>query len=706
MIVDVIMENIYKIILLLYLLLFSKLFELCYKIDNFNYVIIILLYFLSALFFWFYSKILKKFILKVLITSTFLIVFSILSLYHVFNPYTIIYNSFFNNFIKIRNLYLESFSIDFGLLIPFLLIIIPATISIIFYFKDKIPFITVVLTLPIMYILWYNNCSIKLYTNIYIILSCFELGINIHLSSLRKSKINNYKFLIPTNNNMIYIAIMVILIASFTALAGETFGFKSIQEINRDRMISTINKVDSAKNIYGLSYSGYGSNSSKLGGPIKLNYNLALKVKTSKPMYLRGNVLNYYNGFGWVKNLDDYYMFNSRSMSKGSKSEKIEISPQTLITSTFLAPLNTFNIVAQSNNIMYDTSNIFIVADKSTVTSPYTIEYDLNEVEKLTNDETYEKEIIEKYKKYLQIPDNITPETYNLVNDLIKDCKNNEEKINKISKYLLENYKYSLEVNSVPKDKEFLDYFLFKEKKGYCTYFATAATIFARIAGVPARYVEGFSMDNTKDSNGVYLVGNNRAHAWTEILTSPSKDSWGILDCTPGFSEGNEEHKIIIPKTSSKGSKIFNEEIKKVENTKANKIPIINIPYYFIIVFICLGLAFLILGIVFIRVRRWIINKNKILDCDGVILMYYYSKKRLSTIGIKWSTTISDEEGALGLKDKILREHFISIVKVFYEEYYGGTVDASFNKLEFYKYLEGYIKKNSNLFKYYYNKFK
>ena len=77
-------------------------------------------------------------------------------------------------------------------------------------------------------------------------------------------------------------------------------------------------------------------------------------------MYLRGNVLEYYNGFGWSKETDSYYIFNSSSKSKVVRSEKIEISPQTLITSTFLAPLNTFNIVSEKNNILYNTS-IFLL---------------------------------------------------------------------------------------------------------------------------------------------------------------------------------------------------------------------------------------------------------------------------------------------------------------------------------------------------------
>ena len=696
----ILMKNVNEIILLLYLLLFSRGFEICFKIHDFNYGIVILLYLWALLLYWFYVKILVKFTYSVLFTLIIIIVFTILSRYHIFNPTTIIYNSFVN----IRSSYLESLSLNFTMLIPFLLMIIPIYICSIFYLKDKLPFITLILTLPIMYLFWYNGFSLKLYTISYIILSCFELGINIYFASSRVAKKYNQKFIIPRSNNSIYIAIMVVLIASFTAFAGETFGVKSIEQAKDDRMREIIKNVDSVKNIYGLNYSGYGSNSSKLGGPIKINYNLALKVKSSKPMYLRGNVLDYYSGFGWSKKTDSYYMFNNRTISKVGKSEKIQISPQTLITSTFLAPLNTFNIVSEKNNILYNTSNIFIVANKGTVTTQYTAEYELTQVEKFSDDALYAKEAIEKYKKYLQLPDNITPEIYNLVNDLLKDCKNNREKINKINKYLLEHYSYSLDVTSVPKDNEFLAYFLFKEKSGYCTYFATAATIFARIAGIPARYVEGFNMDNTMDVEGVYLVGNNRAHAWTEILISPINNSWEIFDCTPGYSDGNQQHEIIMPKTNSEGVKFTDEEFKTTKSINLNRIPKINISYLFILGAMCLTLFLVGLALIFIRRRRSIRYVNKILCCQGVIPIYYYSKKRLSTIGINWSDSLSDEEGATGLKDKVLREKFIDLVRVFYEEYYGGSIDKSFNKPEFYKYLEQYIRRNSNFFKYYYNK--
>ena len=78
----------------------------------------------------------------------------------------------------------------------------------------------------------------------------------------------------------------------------------------------------------------------------------------------------------------------------------------------------------------------------------------------------------------------------------------------------------------------FLDYFLFQEKKGYCVYFATAMTMFCRIADVPARYVEGFKMPNNSLS-GRYTVTNEEAHAWCEYLLKADPDIWAVVDTAP-----------------------------------------------------------------------------------------------------------------------------------------------------------------------------
>ena len=40
-----------------------------------------------------------------------------------------------------------------------------------------------------------------------------------------------------------------------------------------------------------------------------------------------------------------------------------------------------------------------------------------------------------------------------------------------------------------------MNYFLTKNRRGYCAHFASAATLAFRYIGIPARYVEGYAVD-------------------------------------------------------------------------------------------------------------------------------------------------------------------------------------------------------------------
>ncbi|MEG2702003.1 MAG: transglutaminase-like domain-containing protein, partial [Clostridia bacterium] len=76
-------------------------------------------------------------------------------------------------------------------------------------------------------------------------------------------------------------------------------------------------------------------------------------------------------------------------------------------------------------------------------------------------------------------------------------------------------YRYSLTPASPPENQDFVTYFLYVGKEGYCTYFASAMTVLCRMADLPARYVEGFLAQPTGDGSA-YVTGLD-AHAWTEV---------------------------------------------------------------------------------------------------------------------------------------------------------------------------------------------
>ncbi len=108
-------------------------------------------------------------------------------------------------------------------------------------------------------------------------------------------------------------------------------------------------------------------------------------------------------------------------------------------------------------------------------------------------------------------------------------------KLNSLIEYLRNHYAYSLDVPNIADTEDLFVHFL-KNKRGYCTYFATALTMLAREAGFEARYVEGFVVQGINDRNIEIEdyqrdVGTNQAHAWTEIKTEEL--GWLPFDATP-----------------------------------------------------------------------------------------------------------------------------------------------------------------------------
>lgn len=84
---------------------------------------------------------------------------------------------------------------------------------------------------------------------------------------------------------------------------------------------------------------------------------------------------------------------------------------------------------------------------------------------------------------------------------------------------------YSQKLEPVPEGKDFAEYFLLEQKKGYCVHYATAGTLLLRMCGIPARYVSGyivFPEDFKKNKDGTdtwtAVVTDRRGHAWTELF--------------------------------------------------------------------------------------------------------------------------------------------------------------------------------------------
>lgn len=106
------------------------------------------------------------------------------------------------------------------------------------------------------------------------------------------------------------------------------------------------------------------------------------------------------------------------------------------------------------------------------------------------------------------------------------------------------NFKYELMPGATPNGEDFIDYFLTKQKKGYCSYYASAGVELMRKFGFPSRYVEGYmvlpsQLPNISDANNRYdiSVPDKCAHAWAEIFMDDI--GWVPVEFTPGYINDN-----------------------------------------------------------------------------------------------------------------------------------------------------------------------
>ncbi|MBO4888042.1 MAG: transglutaminase domain-containing protein [Firmicutes bacterium] len=137
----------------------------------------------------------------------------------------------------------------------------------------------------------------------------------------------------------------------------------------------------------------------------------------------------------------------------------------------------------------------------------------------------------EIYHDYLALPENLSTEIQKLADEIVRGKSTDYEKIVAIEHYLKTNYGYNLHPTFPDENTPVLDHLLFETKEGYCTWFATAASVLCRVCGIPTRYVEGYRTE-LEQQNALWLDDDSR-HAWCEAYLPGY--GWIVLEATPGF---------------------------------------------------------------------------------------------------------------------------------------------------------------------------
>lgn len=347
--------------------------------------------------------------------------------------------------------------------------------------------------------------------------------------------------------------------------------FPSIKDL---RSTNTFSRKYGKASSFDFSMTGFQEEPSRLGGPVQLNEKKIMTLYAEKPMYLRGNIRHIYTGNAWESStqpLKDYRF--GQDLTGLTKEEKdsyynedsITITYHSFSSTTLFSPYKATIVSFDGkgslkvspdgqlilNNGVYSGESYLI---KILTPLPY------HHLMTLGIDR--KKEDVENLSICLQIPeDRITDSTRKLVKEIVKDAETDFEKALAIENHLRSNYKYNLNVEIIPENREFIDYFLFESKEGYCTYYATAMAIMLRLEGIPTRYIEGYLARDLVEEN-VYEVKHSNAHTWIEAFIEPI--GWMIFEPTPAYPSmvRLEESPSKELYESTKGTETGNVDIK------------------------------------------------------------------------------------------------------------------------------------------------
>lgn len=380
---------------------------------------------------------------------------------------------------------------------------------------------------------------------------------------------------------------------------------------------------------FSLVSTGFQPDRNSIGGNIsRLDDRLVLNVKSDHRVYLKGSIRDYYTGKSWINTnnqefsitdhvIENYItdnFFSSRKFffqllrwSKYRNSNYSRIYEQVFLngnaevehvnfrTNAIFYPDNLISILERNNEKNYVITNSnaeFYFPGRAQNNSQYSYQYRVvdrsnpvaEELLKLSSPAVI-KPLIDSNSdvrdKYLEIKnkytntENILPRVADLAKEITKDYKNRYEKVKAIEKYLSSNYQYTLTPGFTPEDRDFVDYFLFELKKGYCTYYASAMTVMVRSLGIPARYVEGYVLPLKPDENKIYKVTNDLSHAWVEVFFEGF--GWVRFEPTAPFNallDNRQDNTQPLPQGIIYGEDYYEEYLNRLIGGSSLDLPV------------------------------------------------------------------------------------------------------------------------------------
>ena len=118
--------------------------------------------------------------------------------------------------------------------------------------------------------------------------------------------------------------------------------------------------------------------------------------------------------------------------------------------------------------------------------------------------------------RYLQLPPDFSPRVRRLALEVTRFEVTAYDAAEAIRQYLT-TLPYSEDSMRVPEETDWVEFFLFEHRRGFCQNFATAMITMLRSLDIPARLAVGFAPGDWNEDKGVWEVQAHHYHAWPEV---------------------------------------------------------------------------------------------------------------------------------------------------------------------------------------------
>ena len=350
------------------------------------------------------------------------------------------------------------------------------------------------------------------------------------------------------------LAVLIAPSADTTVPALESFA-DNLREMAEDAL-----QLNEERTHYSLSIDGWmPQGEDHLGGEPTIENRAVMQVQADETVYLRGAIKDTYNGSAWYdtigaqryswsskrhRTLRDQVFQTDYPLISAQTEKNITVTLLSANTGTLFVPQRLRALSVDDGSKIYfpRSSEVFLHRDLQAGDS-YTAVYlsmkatDPGMAALVANNENAQDDAYaDALAQYTAVPSHMQQEIYDIADQATQGCSTPWDKAVALRDYLKENYPYTLQVQTPPTDVDFIAWFLLAEKQGYCTYFASAMTILCRMAGLPARYVEGYYVH--AGNGGVTTVTSLNAHAWTEVYFQGV--GWVTFDATPGMDGADQ----------------------------------------------------------------------------------------------------------------------------------------------------------------------